>query len=253
MIKIKQLCLCLCLVLCSQSVLANKLEIASVNVSMLNQDYFKSTKQDFRFAKLETAVRKHEDEKPADWDELVEKVKSQPDDYSKVALANLIANQIPYVDGTDGSYFHPLKGMKRGGVVCKDYAVFKYLLLKEAGFDTEKMALLIHQTVLNSDLSAHVVLIVDIDDELYIANQFWKRVANDFYKKHKINRNKLSSDIKKNGVGALKTDFDIESSYSKESLTKLEDYTYKDRIVFSIVNEYGVMVEKDFKLKNKKK
>lgn len=251
--KLKNIFLCIALAFASQTVLANKLEMASVNVSMLNQDYFKSIKQDFRFAKLETAVRKHEDEKPADWDELVEKVKSQPDDYSKVALANLIANQIPYVDGTDGSYFHPLKGMKRGGVVCKDYAVFKYLLLKEAGFDTEKMALLIHQTVLNSDLSAHVVLIVDIDDELYIANQFWKQVANEFYNTHKINRNKLSNDIKKKGVGALKTDFDIESNYSKQSLTRLEDYKYKESIVFSIVNEYGVLVEKDFKLKNNKK
>lgn len=243
----KKIIIALTLALSSPFAVAKSLDIAGVQTAMFNADYFQAKKSDFRFVKLETALKNHDTDKPQDWDTLVSLVSSQPTDYEKVALANLIANQIPYVDGTDGSYFHPLKGMKRGGVVCKDYAVFKYLLLKEAGYEVEKMALLIHQSVVDPESGAHVVLVIDIDDELYIANQFWTRIANNFYKTYGINKNKFSKEIKDKGVEALKVDFDIESEYSKQSLTKLKDYAYKDRIVYSIVNELGVMSESKFR------
>lgn len=239
-------------------------EIADLKPAMMKVAYFQASDNDYRYQKLETAIESHEAHKPQDWDSLVDIVKIQSDDYSKVAMANLIANQIPYVDGTDGTYFSPLKGMKRGGVVCKDYAVFKYLLLKEAGYPTEKMALLIHQSVNDPTNGAHVVLIVEIESELWIANQFWKSTAGEFYKDYKINPSKLSQEIRKHGVTALKTDWDVkDNKYNKRSLTKVKDYQYTDRLVLSVVNEFGVMSDKKYKLieeltkkatkKNKKK
>lgn len=224
-------------------------DISDLKPKMMNVEYFKIQQEDYRYQKMETAIEEHDAHKPIDWESLVDVVRNQDSDYMKVAMANLIANQIPYVDGTDGTYFSPLKGMKRGGVVCKDYAIFKYLLLKEAGYPINRMALLIHQSVLNPDTGAHVVLIVEIDKELWIANQFWNSTASSFYKDYKIKPAKFSKEIRKNGVAALKTDWDLtDNKYNKKSLTKLKDYAYTDRLILSVVNEYGVMSDKKLNL-----
>ena len=220
-------------------------EISQLKPGIMKASFFTEAKTDFRVVKLENAIAQHEAQKPQDWNYLVELVKSQKDDYSKVAYANLIANQIPYIDGTDGSYFSPLKGIKRGGVVCKDYAMFKYFLLKEAGYPIDKMALLVHQSVENPKEGAHVVLIVDIDDELWIANQFWRSTSTSFYKEHSINPAKFSKQIKTEGVSALMTVFDVQNNkYNEASLTRLKDYRFPDRLVLSILNENGVMNSK---------
>ncbi|MGU4699200.1 hypothetical protein K6L09_21255 [Burkholderia cepacia] len=228
---------------------ANGQDIAGLKPAVLQVAAFVPGEGNYRYQKLETAIEQHEAQKPKNWEFLVELVKNQPDDYSKVALANLLINQIPYVDGTDGTYFPPIKGFQRGGVVCKDYAVAKYLLLKEAGYPIDKMALLIHQSVLNPENGAHVVLIVDINGELWIANQFWKGTAAKFYADNHINPAKFSKEIKKNGIDALITDFDLaDNPYNKKALTKIKDYAYTDRIVLNIVNEYGVLSDKKLEL-----
>lgn len=227
---------------------ANQNTIADLKPQMLLASNFKE-KPDFRLQKLEAAIEQHEEEKPQDWDTLVDIVKQariDHGDYAMIATANVIINQIPYVDGTDGSYFPPLKGFQRGGVVCKDYAVAKYILLKEAGFPAEKMALLIHQSVLDPENGAHVVLIVDIDNELWIANQFWNSTANEFYKDNKIDRKKFQKEIREKGVAALRTDIWFDNKYNKKSLTKLRHYAYTDRLVLSVVNEYGIFQQAKF-------
>ncbi|HDR9180217.1 TPA: arylamine N-acetyltransferase [Burkholderia vietnamiensis] len=211
---------------------------------------------DFRMEKLEKAISEHEAHKPKNWDQLVYLVKIQNSDYDKVAMANIIANQLPYIDGTDGSYMAPQTALERGGVVCKDYAMFKYLLLREAGFDTHKMFLTVIQSALNPVDGAHVFLTVDIDGKKWIANQFWASTANQFYASYKINPQKLSKNIKKNGIAALQLDAPLDSLYNKKSLTLAQNYGYADLQVIWLGNENGVYVEKPvmptMKKKNKK-
>lgn len=94
-----------------------------------------------RYEKLARAAREHAADKPNGWPEMVEAVRSALEtqgEAAALALANAMLNKVPYVDGTDGSYFSPARFFRRGGV-CKDYAVGKYLLLTDAGFDPEKL------------------------------------------------------------------------------------------------------------------
>lgn len=242
--RIRKIAAALAFALATATTAASAEDVADLKPAMLAINDFKVT-NDFHYAKFERALSSHEDSKPQDWDMLVKLVMNEPTDWDKVALANLIANQIPYVDGTDGTYFSPLKGIKRGGVVCKDYAVFKYLLLKEAGYPIEKMALVIHQGLVKPDEGAHVVLLVEIDKKLWIANQYVRHVAANYYKDEGIRPEKFSALIRKRGVEALQTKWtDLDNEYTKLSLTPLDQYKYSNRLIFSVVNEFGVMQEK---------
>lgn len=94
-----------------------------------------------RYAKLARAAREHAEDKPNGWGEMAASVRSaleEKGEAAALALANAMVNKVPYVDGTDGSYFSPTRFFRRGGV-CKDYAVAKYLLLVDAGFDPDKL------------------------------------------------------------------------------------------------------------------
>ncbi|KEH15556.1 transglutaminase-like cysteine proteinase BTLCP protein [Medicago truncatula] len=218
--------------------------VKQLSPKMMEVQNFKEV-NDFRLKKFETALEQHKLHRPQGWDHLVDVVKSQKTDYDKVAMANIIINQIPYVDGTDGSYFWPQKAFQRGSVVCKDYVLLKYILLSEAGYPTDKMALVVHDSVLQPGLSAHVVLLVDIDGEPWIANQFWQGTAAEFYSEYKIDRQKLSASLKKNGADALRTDFKLAGNkYNARSLTKAQNYHYPNQVVLSVLNENGLYTGK---------
>lgn len=217
----------------------NEVEVKDLNSQYFNTENITKSK-DFRIQKFNEAISNHDVKKPDNWELLVEKVKEQPNEYEQLATANLLINQIPYIDNTNGSYMSPYVAFNRGGIVCKDYAIIKYILLKDAGFDINNMLFLVHDSLTEPDTGqAHVVLAVKINNEIYIANQFLKYTAIKFYKEYGIDKLKLRKNLVKNGVNALSTNFDIDSTYTKQSLFPLRKYQFNSRRLFSLLNENG--------------
>jgi hypothetical protein len=96
-----------------------------------------------RVQRLRDAMRVHAAQKPAGWSRLVAQVRSErakEGDTSALLLANALINEVRYRDGTDGSYYPPSRFFAESGV-CKDFAVAKYLLLRDAGFDPSRLRL----------------------------------------------------------------------------------------------------------------
>ncbi len=96
---------------------------------------------DGRLAKIRAAIAAHEAEQPAGWEDLVGRVRQAREAGGEKAMlreANALINAVPYVDGTDGAYMPPSRLFGRGGV-CKDFAMAKYLLLRDAGFPEARM------------------------------------------------------------------------------------------------------------------
>lgn len=128
---------------------------------------------DFRTEKLQRAVNVHQAAKPTGWDSIVTHVRALPSDLERFNYVHSLVNQLPYIDGTNGSYYAPIEALKRGGVVCKDYAVMKYLLLKDAGVSIAKMAILVHDSIGDSG-GAHVVFEFKDGGLSWISNQWMK-------------------------------------------------------------------------------
>ncbi|SAL83079.1 hypothetical protein AWB74_06479 [Caballeronia arvi] len=119
-----------------------------------------------RVQRLRDAMRAHQQHKPAGWNRLVTQVRAaraKAGDYSALMLANALINEIRYRDGTDGSYYPPARFFAESGV-CKDFAVAKYLLLREAGFDASQLRLvLLAPRYNNTPDDWHVMLVVQTD------------------------------------------------------------------------------------------
>jgi hypothetical protein len=116
-----------------------------------------------RVQRLRDAMRAHRQLKPAGWNRLVTQVRAaraEAGDHSALMLANALINEIRYRDGTDGSYYPPARFFAESGV-CKDFAVAKYLLLREAGFDASQLRLvLLAPRYNNTPDDWHVMLVV---------------------------------------------------------------------------------------------
>ncbi|MDR5788790.1 transglutaminase domain-containing protein [Caballeronia sp. LP003] len=120
-----------------------------------------------RVQRLREAVRIHQMREPAGWTRLVAQVKAaraKTGDRSAALLADALVNEIRYRDGTDGSYYAPTRFFIESGV-CKDFAVAKYLLLRDAGFDIARMRLVsLAPRYRNTPDDWHVILVVQIDN-----------------------------------------------------------------------------------------
>jgi hypothetical protein len=80
-----------------------------------------------------------------------------------VLLADALINEVRYRDGTDGTYYAPARFFAESGV-CKDFAVAKYLLLRDAGFDIARLRLVsLAPRYNNTPDDWHVILVVQID------------------------------------------------------------------------------------------
>jgi predicted transglutaminase-like cysteine proteinase len=119
-----------------------------------------------RVQRLRDAMRAHRQLKPAGWNRLVTQVRdvrAKAGDYAALTLANALINEIRYRDGTDGSYYPPVRFFAESGV-CKDFAVAKYLLLREAGFDASQLRLVsLAPRYNNTPDDWHVMLVVQTD------------------------------------------------------------------------------------------
>lgn len=119
-----------------------------------------------RVQRLRDAMRVHATQKPAGWSRLVAQVRSErakEGDTSALLLANALINEVRYRDGTDGSYYPPSRFFAESGV-CKDFAVAKYLLLRDAGFDPSRLRLVsLAPRYNNTPDDWHVMLVAQPD------------------------------------------------------------------------------------------
>lgn len=119
-----------------------------------------------RVQRLGEAMRSHQMRQPAGWNRLVAQVRAErlkAGDASAALLADALVNEVRYRDGTDGSYYAPARFFAESGV-CKDFAVAKYLLLRDAGFDIARLRLVsLAPRYNNTPDDWHVILVVQID------------------------------------------------------------------------------------------
>lgn len=88
---------------------------------------------DARQERIQQAIEAHKKDQPDIWEALVYMTTTQPDEQAKVTFANSFINHIAeYREQNIKRYLSPKKLLEIGGV-CKDFAVAKYLLLREAG------------------------------------------------------------------------------------------------------------------------
>lgn len=157
-------------------------------------------KRDDRFKNVMNAVNKHEMEKPVGWDDLVKGVAEEPDELVKLKLANSIINKVPYKDGTDGTYYHPAKLYKKGGV-CKDMAISKYLLLKEAGYSVDNMRIAVLTPRIDKPESPfHVVLVAKANNKEYVLDLLPSYLAEQERAKMKTTKEKQIKTIREAGL-----------------------------------------------------
>ncbi len=91
---------------------------------------------------------------------------------------NLRANEYPYITdaknfGRDDYYASPLQFLARSGD-CEDYAIFKYFILTTLGFDDSRLRIVLVER--RRDRTAHAVLAVFLDQEIYILDNETDRV-----------------------------------------------------------------------------
>lgn len=125
-----------------------------------------------RISNLLRAQYTHTHTQPAGWQQLVDAVRNAHQQFGAeqaARLANSLINQIPYVDGTDGTFFAPARFFGRGGV-CKDYVTTKYLLLVEAGFSEDDLRIVVVAPSAHAPerSNAHVMLALRIDGKPWI-------------------------------------------------------------------------------------
>jgi predicted transglutaminase-like cysteine proteinase len=108
----------------------------------------------------------------SEWSRLVAQLTPLPA-REKVERANAILNTVPYVPsarnwGRASFWETPLEFLTYGGQ-CQDYAIAKYLLLRQAGIPAEQMRVVVlRATALGED---HAVLVVYVDgDALLLDN-----------------------------------------------------------------------------------
>jgi predicted transglutaminase-like cysteine proteinase len=94
-----------------------------------------------RLTQLRNAMADHVKSKPEGWGALVARAKDEwarGGDMALFRAVDAMINDVPYVDGTDGTFFSPRRLLARGGV-CKDFAAAKYILLRDAGFPAARL------------------------------------------------------------------------------------------------------------------
>lgn len=121
-----------------------------------------------RVQRLRDALRTHLTRRPAGWNLLVAQVRDQrakSGDAAAALLANSLINEIRYRDGTDGTYYAPARFFAESGV-CKDFAVAKYLLLRDAGVEIARLRLVsLAPRYNNTPDDWHVILVVQADGQ----------------------------------------------------------------------------------------
>jgi predicted transglutaminase-like cysteine proteinase len=195
----------------------DKVEFIKVNApvfSTADQVMFQPLKvprNDGRYKNVMNAIDGHRKEKPPGWQDLVDAVALEGDGLVKLKMANSIINKVPYKDGTDGSYYHPAKLYRKGGV-CKDMAVSKYLLLKDAGYPVSEMRIAVLTPKTGRPESPfHVVLVARVESKDYVLDLIPAYLADQERKKLKTTKEMQIKEIREAGL-------DLESMTEKDLL-----------------------------------
>ena len=190
---------------------------------------------DGRLGNLTAALDSHRLIQPKGWSALVAKVRQKEGDIEKLALANKLINAVPFLDNTGGKWFSPAQLLKRGGGVCKDYAVAKYALLKDAGFDVDKLRIAsITPRLSYPNETTHVVLAAAPDgaEPVILTNKKLSVEAREM-REQGVTLQQRVKDVQKNGITEPNTGAGSE-------LLPLAEYG-RDRGVLWAGNEAGVV------------
>lgn len=96
----------------------------------------------------------------------------------------------------------PLTFLKQSGD-CEDYAIMKYVSLRQLGFDPESLRLVVVRDMLRD--VAHAVLAVHVDDEVFILDNLFQSVlpqhmVSQYLPYYSVNENARFSHLPPNGV-----------------------------------------------------
>ena len=111
------------------------------------------------------------------WQSMVRGQKGQPRQ-EQLRVVNRFLNAWPYrtdleVYGQSDYWASPLEFLKNSGD-CEDYAIIKYVTLRQLGFAAEQLRMAVVRDT-QRDL-AHAVLAVYLDDEVYILDNLSNRI-----------------------------------------------------------------------------
>ncbi|MGI9499631.1 MAG: transglutaminase-like cysteine peptidase, partial [Geminicoccaceae bacterium] len=100
---------------------------------------------------------------------------------------------------------------------CEDYAIMKYVSLRQLGFEAEQMRLVVVRDVLR-DL-AHAVLAVHVDQEVFILDNLFQAVlpqhmVNQYLPYYSVNENARFSHLPPNSVLMASSPWTIAPSMS---------------------------------------
>ncbi len=137
-----------------------KRQTTSVN----NLPQWKRVIEDYAFTRLMAPSQK-----VRAWDEFMASIKDDPP-IRQILKVNLWFNGFPYKQDNwiynEGDYWaSPSEFLENGGD-CEDYAIIKYLTLRQLGFTTQKMNIAVVYDVFSG--TDHAFLIVEHDDESFI-------------------------------------------------------------------------------------
>ena len=98
------------------------------------------------------------------WPHVVERVMSQPAP-ARAQLINHVVNDFDYHPGTDPSqWLTPDELAQRGGGDCKDFALAKFWLLRQAGVAPERVRLAYGHWTQGNERRSHLVVLLWADD-----------------------------------------------------------------------------------------
>lgn len=176
-----------------------------------------------RLTQLRRAMADHAKTRPAGWQALVAGAKEAwraGGDAALFLAVEAIVNEIPYVDGTDGTFFSPARLFGRGGV-CKDFATAKYILLRDAGFPAARLRIAV-VTPRGPSSEWHVLLLAVADgaDDPVALDLVPSRRAAESLAKAGYSKTSKVKEIKLKGIDLARVDYSSPGQ-SMAALSKL--------------------------------
>ena len=95
--------------------------------------------------------------------------------FERLKLVNEFFNAVTYVGEGTNDEWKPLKSFVKEGGDCEDYAVAKYVMLKEMGFSPADMRIAVVRNTITG--GAHAILVVDHGKDQYVLDNLQQHVV----------------------------------------------------------------------------
>lgn len=116
----------------------------------------------------------------AAWRAIIHSVRGL-DQWSQIREVNKFVNSFPYKDDLDNygvsDYWASPAEFARNGGDCEDYAIMKFVALRELGFDNNKMRIVVVRDI--SRQVVHAVVALRVDGKTYILDSLTNRILPD--------------------------------------------------------------------------